>query len=400
MSSTAEQIRHWQGPALLSFGFRPFFLLGAAWAVLSMILWMAVLSGTVQLASRFDPVSLHAHEFQFGYLSIVLAGFLFTAVPNWTGRLPVVGWPLVWLAALWIAGRLAVMFSAMLPPTLVLIADLSFLAVMMLVIGREILAGKSWRNLVVLVMLTLFLFANGWFHVETWRGDYAPAGHGLRLGLAVSVAMIALIGGRVVPSFTRNWLAKRGSASLPVPVNRFDRVSLAVLIVALASWVVAPAADWSGWALLAAGVLHVFRLVRWRGGRTGEEALVWILHAGYLFVPAGALIMGAAVLLPDRLAAANAQHVWMAGAIPVMTLAVMTRATLGHTGRDLHAGIMTTAIYVAAIVACVLRVGTSVWPWATDITHSLAGLAWLLAFTGFIVVYGPMLSKPVRQKSA
>lgn len=400
MSTTAEQMRQWQGPAILSLGFRPFFLMGAIWAVLSMLIWIAVLTGTFQLPSSFDPVSWHAHEFLFGYLSIVLAGFLLTAVPNWTGRLPVTGWPLVWLAALWLAGRISVAYSALLSPVLVMIADLSFLTVMVLVIGREIVAGRNWRNLVVLVMLSVFLLANGWFHLENWQGEHAAAGYGLRLALAASVMMIALIGGRIVPSFTRNWLVKRGSSSVPVPFNRFDRMSLGVLLVALALWVAAPLATWTGWALLIAGVLHLYRLARWRGDLTLQEPLVWILHAGYLFVPFGAIGMGAAVAVPEGLAVANAQHIWMAGAIPVMTLAVMTRATLGHTGRNLHAGTMTTVIYAAAISACVLRVGAGLWPLDGNLVHTLAGSAWLMAFGGFILVYGPMLGAQSPRKAA
>jgi uncharacterized protein involved in response to NO len=398
MSSTAQQIRQWQGPEILSLAFRLFFLLGAVWAVLSMVIWIAMLTGTLQLASSFDPVSWHAHEFLFGYLPIVLAGFLFTAVPNWTGRLPVVGWPLLWLAGLWLAGRAAVAYSALLPLVIVITADLSFLAVTLLVTGREIVAGKNWRNLPVLVMLLVLFFANGWFHLENWQGNYAAGGYGLRLGLAAAVMMIALIGGRIVPSFTRNWLAKRGSPRLPVPFNRFDRASLAVLVLALFAWIAAPDAVWTGLALMIAGALQLWRLARWRGDRTGAEPLVWVLHAGYLFVPLGAIALGASITFPASLAAANAQHVWMAGAIPVMTLAVMTRATLGHTGRELHAGAMTTMIYAAIIAACFLRVGNTLWPWADGLGHVLAAVAWLLAFAGFIVVYGPMLSGQRRQE--
>jgi uncharacterized protein involved in response to NO len=173
-----------------------------------MALWVPMLSGHIALPTAFDPVSWHAHEFLFGYLGAVIAGFLLTAVPNWTGRLPVVGWPLGGLAALWLAGRVAVMFSAGLPPFLVAAVDLAFPAVLAAVIGREIVAGKSWRNLVVLGLLAVFAAGNMLFHWEAARGDYAAQGHGLRLGLGAGVMMIAVIGGRIVPSFTRNWLAR------------------------------------------------------------------------------------------------------------------------------------------------------------------------------------------------
>ena len=203
MASTAEQMRAWTGPAIFSFGFRPFFLGAAVWAAVAMLLWVPMLSGYLSLPTAFDPVSWHAHEFLFGYLSAVVAGFLLTAVPNWTGRLPIVGWPLAGLWSLWLAGRLAVAFSAQLPSGLVALVDLSFLAVFALAIGREIVRGKNWRNLIVLAMLSVLLAGNALFHYEAARGDYAAGGHGLRIGLGAAIMMIAVIGGLRVPAAGR-----------------------------------------------------------------------------------------------------------------------------------------------------------------------------------------------------
>jgi len=352
MTTTATQMRDWTGVTILTYGFRPFFFGAAVWAVLAMAIWVLMLSGALNLPSAFDPVSWHAHEFLFGYLGAVIAGFLLTAVPNWTGRMPIVGWPLGALAALWLTGRVAVAVSSSLPAVGAAVLDLAFPVVFAGVILREIVAGKNWRNLIVLGMLTMFIIGNALFHWEAARGAYAAQGYGLRLGLGAGVMMIAVIGGRVVPSFTRNWLVKRQSVVLPTPpMQSFDMVTLIVLLAALLLWVAWPSAMLTGIALALAGGLHVIRLARWAGHRTLAEPLVTVLHAGYAFVPLGALALAAEILAPGSIGMAGAQHLWMAGAIGLMTLAVMTRATLGHTGQALTAGAGTITIYAALIIS-------------------------------------------------
>ncbi|MEQ6250445.1 NnrS family protein [Sulfitobacter sp. HNIBRBA3233] len=392
MSSTAEQMRAWRGPALLTFGFRPFFLGAGVWAVLIMALWVPMLSGALTVPTAFDPVSWHAHEFLFGYLSAVVAGFLLTAVPNWTGRLPIVGWSLGGLAALWVAGRVAVGLSLLLPPLVVAVVDLAMPVALGFVIAREIVAGKNWKNLIVLGMLAAFTLANALFHWEAATGSYAAQGYGLRLGLVAGVMMIAVIGGRIVPSFTRNWLVKRGDGQLPTPpMQKLDKGALLLLLAALLIWVVLPVHWVAGFALLLAGIAHALRLARWAGYRTGPEPLVAVLHVAYAFVPLGALAIAAETLRPDLFGAAAAQHIWMAGAIGLMTLAVMTRATLGHTGKPLTAGIGTVGVYLALIVAVLARVGAGVWPSEADWLHLIAGLGWITGFGGFVMIYGPLL---------
>jgi uncharacterized protein involved in response to NO len=392
MTTTTEQMRAWTGPAILTFGFRPFFFGTAVWAVLAMALWVPMLSGHLMLPTTFDPVSWHAHEFLFGYLGAVVAGFLLTAVPNWTGRLPIVGWRLGMLAGLWLVGRVAVAVSAGLPDVLVAMADLAFPVVFAFLIAREILAGKNWRNLIVLAMLGVFILGNALFHWEAAQGAYAAQGYGLRLGLGAGILMIAVIGGRVVPSFTRNWLVKRRSRALPAaPMQPFDKAALVLLALALVLWVAWPLGALTGVALALVGVLHAVRLARWAGHRTFAEPLVMVLHAGYAFVPLGALALAAEILAPGSFGMAGAQHFWMAGAIGLMTLAVMTRATLGHTGQELRAGAGTVTIYLALILSVIARVAGGVWPEFSGLLNTVAGLFWILAFGGFAVLYGALL---------
>lgn len=392
MTTSAEQIRAWRGPAILTYGFRPFFFGAGVWAALAMTLWVPMLSGDLTLPTAFDLVSWHAHEFLFGYLTAVIAGFLLTAVPNWTGRLPIVGWPLGALFALWLIGRVAVAVSAHLPPLGVALADLAMPLALAAVIGREIVVGKNWRNLIVLAILGVFTLGNALFHLEAARGDYAAQGYGLRVGLGAVIMMIAVIGGRIVPSFTRNWLVKRGQGLLPVPpMQRFDKVALLALLAALMVWAFLPDHLLTGTLLALAGALHAIRLARWAGHRTLSEPLVAVLHLGYAFVPLGALALGTEILAPGIVGMAAAQHLWMGGAAGLMTLAVMTRATLGHTGQTLSAGPGTVGIYTALVVAVLARLAAGLWPAEASVLHMVAGTAWILAFAGFALVYGRLL---------
>lgn len=392
MTTTAEQMRAWRGPAILTFGFRPFFFGAGIWAALAMMLWVPMLTGLLTLPTAFDPVSWHAHEFLFGYVSAVIAGFLLTAVPNWTGRLPIVGWPLAALFALWLVGRIAVAVSAHLPPLGVALVDLAMPLALAAVIGREIVAGKNWRNLIVLAMLGVLAIGNALFHVEAAHGDYAAQGYGLRVGLGAVIMMIAVIGGRIVPSFTRNWLVRRGPGRMPVPpMQRFDKLALVALLVALVVWVALPGHVLTGTLLAVAGALHVVRLGRWAGHRTLAEPLVAVLHLGYAFLPLGALALASEILAPGLFGMAAAQHLWMGGAAGLMTLAVMTRATLGHTGQDLTAGPGTIGIYAALLVAVLARFAAGLWPTEASVLYMFGGTAWILAFAGFALIYGRLL---------
>lgn len=391
MSGKAEGIAEWQGPALFSYGFRPFFLAGALWAAVSMLLWVGMLTGLVEIPTVLDPVSWHAHEFLFGYLSAAVAGFFLTAIPNWTGRPPVVGIGLAALISLWVIGRLAVLTSAHWSPVIVALVDLAMLASLFGIVVSEIIKGRTWRNLVVLLMLAVLITGNAVFHWEAAMGHYPAGGVGLRIGLSAGVMMIAIIGGRIVPAFTRNWLLTSRDGATPAPFSVFDGVALIAMFFALTCWVIAPDAILTGVGLVAAGVLHLVRLGRWNGHKTAGEPLVWVLHAGYGFVPVGAIVLGAAILSDGSFAVPVAQHVWMAGAIGLMTLAVMTRATLGHTGRDLRAGPWTARIYLMMIASVVTRLMAALLPMQSNELYLISGLCWFGAFGLFVTIYGPML---------
>ena len=378
--------------AFLSHGLRPFFLSAGLWATLGIALWIAMLWGRLALPSAFDPVSWHAHEALFGYLGAVLAGFLLTAVPNWTGRSPLAGWPLLGLLALWVAGRVAMAASDGLAPLAVAALDLSYLVVLGAYVLREIVAGRNLRNLVVVAMIGVFVAGNALFHWEAAEGVYAASGLGLRIGVAAAIMMISVIGGRIVPAFTRNWLVARGSGVLPAEFGRLDGFALVLTLIALAAWAALPATRETAWLLLASGVAQAVRLSRWRGLETRGEPLLWILHVGYAFVPLGMLGVGGAIVWPEVVPPAAAQHLWMAGAIGVMTLAVMTRATLGHGGRALTAGAGTAAVYLLVVVSVLARLLGGVLQEQAMMLWALSALLWCLGFAGFVLLYGRLLT--------
>jgi uncharacterized protein involved in response to NO len=398
MGETSSPARRaYSGPAILAVGFRPFFLGAGLWAAGAVALWLAQLAGWPALPSAFDPIAWHAHEMLFGYVAAVIAGFLLTAIPNWTGRLPVCGRQLGLLFALWCAGRAAVGVSAWIGPATAAALDLAFPVALCAVVLREILAGGNWRNLPVAAILVVLAASNGLVHLEALglapvQGQGADLGAdlGLRLGIAAVAVLIALVGGRVVPSFTRNWLAKRGEAVLPRSFGRLDRLAVAATVAAGLAWTFAPEAPASGALALLAAALGGARLAGWRGHRTLAEPLVWVLHLGYAWLVAGFALMGAAVLVP-ALPQSAALHALTAGAMGTMTLAIMTRATLGHSGRALTVGPGTATIYALVGAAALMRVLAPLTAIDAALLFGLSGLAWIGAFALFVVLYGPLL---------
>jgi uncharacterized protein involved in response to NO len=389
MPPALERRLAYAGPALFSYGFRPFFLGAALWSAAAMALWIPQFTGDLLLRTAYGPLDWHIHEMLYGYVAAVVAGFLLTAIPNWTGRLPITGPPLMALAALWAAGRLAMLFSAVIGIAPAAAIDVAFLAALAAAAAREIVSGRNWRNLRVLVLVGILIAANVVFHCEVYVAGHAE--YGPRIAIAAVIMLISLIGGRIVPSFTRNWLARQEPGRLPQPFSRFDIAAIAASFLALALWTVFPHSAGVGLALLAAGAIQAVRLARWAGERTAADRLVLVLHVGYAFVPIGFVLLGLSILALFGISASAGLHAWTAGAVGLMTLAVMTRASLGHTGQPLTAGTGTQVIYLLVLCAAGLRiiaglVGSMPLMW-------LAAGAWVAAFAGFVVAYGPLLCR-------
>src|SRR5215470_1327464 len=387
------RLKPYQGPALFSYGFRPFFFLGACDAALAIAVWLPLFEGEIALSTLFAPRDWHVHEMLFGYAPAVITGFLLTAIPNWTGRLPLQGASLAVLVIAWAAGRGAVAFSAKLGWLTAALIDVGFLALVVAAAAREIIAGQNWRNLKVLAPVTLLAAANAGFHLEAHA--FGVAEFATRVGVTATLILLMLIGGRIIPSFTRNWLTREKPGRLPLPFGKFDTVAIAASATALCIWIVAPDGVVPGTTLLVVAVLQLFRIARWAGERTARERLVLILHVAYAFVPLGFLLTSLAAF--GIVAPSAGLHAWMTGAVGAMTLAVMTRASLGHTGHELIAGPGTQGLYGAVVLAALARVVAGLIPGWTIVLIHIAAFAWIAAFVGFAVLYGPILFRARRR---
>lgn len=372
-------------------GFRPFFLGGALWALAALALWLCALAGAVTLPTHFDPLAWHRHEMLFGFVGAVVAGFLLTAIPNWTGRLPIAGSPLAALFGLWLAARMALLFSLLSGPIVAALLDVGFFVLLAALAAREVLAAKN-RNLPIVGLVALFAIANAVDHAAV--AGMVDEGLGIRAAIGLVIMMIALIGGRIIPSFTRNWLTKQGQQrGLPTQPGRFDILVIAATALAMAGWVAAPFQPAVGYLLIAAGLLQAVRLARWSGHRTWRDPLVLILHVGYAWVPVGLALLGLSIVEP-AVPASGALHALTAGAMATMILAVMSRATLGHTGRELKASSATSLVYLLVTLGALGRVAAPLLPMDYMLAVKLSGIAWGGAFLLFLLAYGPKLVGP------
>jgi uncharacterized protein involved in response to NO len=390
-TSDKQRVEH-DLPPVWSLAFRPFFLAASLWSVVALTFWTALFAAGVTLPSRFDPLNWHIHEMLFGFVFAAIAGFMLTAIPNWTGRVPIRGTPLAGLLVLWLLGRVVSFTSAWMPLWVAASIDMAFPLALGIVAAREIVLARNWRNLMMPLPIGFLGIADLLMYLEL-AGFDVPAGMGWRLGLASIIILISVIGGRLIPAFTRNWLLKRNATSLPAEWRSLDRVALASLHGGLIGWALFPDFRWLGVLLLVAGVLNFGRVVRWRGFATLGEPLLAILHLGYLWIALGAVLLGAAMLSP-RVPEAAAIHALTAGAIGTMVLAVMTRVARGHTGRPLEADALTSLIYVAIVASAAVRVAAAFADtWSMMLLVGAAAL-WVASFALFVVSYGPWLVLP------
>ena len=375
-----------EGLVIFSYGFRPFFLAAAIWAIVSIDLWAAFLTLGVPLATEYGPLYWHAHEMLFGFAPAILSGFLLTAIPNWTGRLPISGRPLIYLFSLWTAGRLAMLASSSIGLVPAAVIDGAFLPAMLVLCTREVIAGRKWKDLKVVGGLAVLSISNVLFHLTVVKAGNPELA--IRLGLGAYVLLVTIVGGRIIPSFTRNWLNQFGRTDFPVPYNRFDAATIVLGAVSLIVWAVWPQAWWSGGLSAAAAGLNLVRLVRWRGWTTWPEPIVFILHAAFVFVPIGfAAIALQAVGLPELVVL----HIFAIGSVSLMMLAVMTRASRGHTGRKLKSSAITNLSYAILVAVALVRPMAELLPDYRLGILMLAVLGWTAAFGFFAAEHAPML---------
>ena len=379
---------------LFTAGWRVFFLAAGLWAVISVAIWLLWLIGLMDGAHLgVVPQTWHAHEMIFGYATAAMGGFFLTAVPNWTGAKAAPERFVMLVAGLWLAGRLAVCLAGVLPPVVVALVDLAFLPVLAAKILTQLMVRPKPQNMMFLLLISLIWVSNLLVHLD-WMGLTGTGWQGLRGGLLTTCAMIAALGGRVTPAFTRNALMRAGrTGRLPVEHARLDMAGIALAILTAATAMLGLPDMVSGTLALLAGLVAAARLSGWRGLALPDQPIVLILHVGYGLLALGLVLWGLAQLgLGDEMAAA---HVLGIGAVGGMTLAVMSRASLGHSGRALIAPGPVALAYALIPLAVALRWAGSTFAGSFYLPGVLgSGLAWCLAFTLYLIALWPIFFGP------
>ncbi len=421
--------RDYNGPDFLSQGFRPFFLGAGLWAVIAMTWWQLSLFRFFEngvLSTELDTtwLYLHIHEMLFGFASAAIAGFLLTAIPNWTGRLPVRGWPLATLFALWILGRISLLGGIILGNRAVSALDGIFLIVLSFVVFREIIAGRNWRNLILACVLLAFSVANVlhiyliyfYFpHSSTDPGFFLAANSDLLINLGyksqvlapyILALLVILMGGRVIPSFSRNWLARQNAPWTPRHNPMASRMAFWSLFAAMFLGSFSPFPYVGTLFLVITTAANFWLLFQWRGWLVRREPMLLIMHTAYAWLVFGLGALALADLFPlstffTALPDAG-RHALTAGAFGTMILSIMTRASRGHSGLPLKADKATTLIYVLITCATLTRVGGAFIPAEALTQKAIMLLAssnlWILAFLTFVIAYWKILTTDMRSK--
>jgi uncharacterized protein involved in response to NO len=374
---------------LLEKGFRPFFLLGAGFATVAVPLWLVALRGGLQPGGPFGAMQWHAHEMLFGFSSAIIAGFLLTAVSNWTGRETATGWRLAALAALWTLGRLATFFAGQLPRYVPAVLDLAFLPALAVACALPLFATRNRRNYGFVALLVGLSLANGVAHFAALSGDLATVRLAQHAALDGIVLMIVLVSGRIVPMFTKNatrlgWIRS---------VRWLEFSSIGALLALTIADVCALEARFSAALAAVAGVLLLARMRFWGSRHTLREPLLWVLHVGTLWLPLGLLLRAASALTP-LVPESSSLHALTAGAIGLLTLGMMARVSLGHTGRLLVAPRAMTAAFSCLVAAGGVRVAAPLLPSQYLLALTLATIAWSTAFALFLARYWTILVSP------
>lgn len=386
--------RHNPITALLAHPFRPFFLITGIYAVVVMVGWIAFLFLGMPIPVGMAPVQWHSHEMLYGFVTAATAGFVLTAMTNWTGARPLQGHKLLALLLLWLAGRLAMWFGGWLPDMLVAVLDLAFLPVLGIYVARVLIAHNNRRNFILVAVLVLLFAGNLMMQIGVITQKMGLLYLGQQHGINVVTLMMVIIAGRIIPAFSRNWLKLHGDNPEAVKTFRsLEILSIAsVALLLVAEWFPLPIQVKGSLALLAAAT-NGLRLAGWAGWKTTREPLLWILHLAYLWVVVALLLRGLAAFAP-LISSSVWQHAMSVGGMATLILGVMTRVTMGHTGRPLKLLRFALLAYIAIILATVLRLLAAAGALDFRLGVGLSALAWTIAFGLFVILYGPALMSP------
>ena len=379
---------------LLRQAFRPFFLLGATFSAIAMMLWLWVLSGAIQLPVFADVMFWHAHEMLFGFVAAIIVGFLLTAVQNWTGMRATHGRALAVLTVVWLLGRLALLFGAWLPVYVPVAIDLLFLPLAAFFLAIPLITVKQQRNLFFVPVLLLLTLCNGLMYYGRLTGRFDLQQVGSQNAVLLITLLMAIVGGRVIPMFTAT-----GTMTQKVqPIVWLDKLALGTLwlifalqITQLSSFL---ADVWLAGLYALAAVLLAWRCARWKPWITLRVPLVWSLHIAYWFLPIGLALM-AWHHFNGEVTLSTAIHALTAGAMGNMILSMLARVSLGHSGRPLQPKAIMSVAFCLVALAALLRVFAAWWwPALSYEWYLFAGAAWIVAYLIYVFVYLPILTTP------
>ncbi len=374
--------------SFLGRGFRPFFLMGAIYSAVNLLIWAGFYAGIVTPPDIFfDPISWHAHEMIYGFAMAIIAGFLLTAVANWTGGAPARQLHLLRLCLTWLAGRVVMNFSLGLTDMAVLIVQNAFIPALALSLSIPLFKSWNTRNFAFLGLLTFLFVCDLVFFITESRTPLYAA-------VMVIIAMISLVGGRIIPAFTVAALRRREVKVFQTPQNKVDflaflsLISIAAILLIWGKEGIALGVV----AIFSAGI-HLFRMRVYHTLKILNDPMVWILHVGYAWVVVGLFLLGLSAFSVVPLSIVL--HTLTAGAIGSMTIGMMCRVSLGHTGRDLIANKLTVLMFIIMQVAIITRV---IFPLILPAQMSLwiigSACLWSACFGLFVWVYAPILWQP------
>ena len=390
---TAQPHPFWSG------AFRPLFLCAGILAIVAVVWWVAGFVHGIPTPSLGTASFWHAHEMIFGFGGAAIGGFLLTAIANWTGRPAISGPMLMGLTFTWIFGRVVIGFGESLPTALVILGAIAYFVFLIALGQRELMAARNFKNLRVLAVIGVIALFDGLFTAACLDALALDAVMLYQTAILTIILLISLIGGRVIPAFTRNWMTRdHVNAPMPTMFNRFDMLCLASVAISIVAGIIDPEGMAFGSALLLAAALHGVRLIRWRGIHSWREPIVAMLHLGYFWVPVGLALLGASVIWPDAITSRDALHGLTGGAIACMIIAIAGRAALGHTGREVRAGVLLNTAFALIWISTVFRIvaGQSDGHYITLL--AIATLMWIGGWLAFLIGYGPVLIGPSQKK--
>lgn len=377
--------------AFFELAFRPFFLFASLFSIAALVGWAAFWNGSATLNVYGGAMWWHIHEMLFGFSATVVVGFLLTAVQNWTGVRSINGRGLMLLLAIWLCARVAMFLPGVLSPWLIAALDLLFLPIAMISLAHNIISVKLWRNLLFIPILLLMTVANATMHYGVLFNQPALIPQASTSMVLLVTLVMCIMGGRVFPMFTANGTKTPRTPSLPW----LEKLSIVSTIIAVVlSFQILPVAQGIvATVFIVSGVANALRAVRWKIWVAFKTPLVWSLHLSYWAISLGLILFGVSIISP-LVTQSQAIHALTVGGMGVMILSMISRVSLGHTGRTIAIGKIMTAALIAIVFAFIVRVFGGYFTHNIVSIITLSSALWVAAYSCFVVLYLPILIKP------